>query len=190
MQGDSDSSLQEPHDLIPNKVALVMDIMGSGVKSDETFTIVYYPAGTLRMVTSMLQQAQLRLNTQFVVFYLGTNVVMDFDRSDIIGKVIHLCKVTREKYPNISIFLSTLVPRPVDHQITARAVINYNDALKTGAQVANRRYTPVHYVSSHHLFVLPDGSYREDLYHKQDLRLSKKGVRLFKDNIRSMLHID
>lgn len=71
-----------------------MDVMGNGVKSDETFTVVYYPAGSYKMVDTMLIEGKLRLNAEFVVCHLGMNMVMDFERGDIIGKVIRLSKTT------------------------------------------------------------------------------------------------
>lgn len=166
-----------------------MDVMGNGMKSDDIFTVVYYPAGTIKMIENLLLESKLRLNCEYVIYHLGTNVVMDFERSDIIGKVIRLTKTTREKYKNIRIYFSTLIPRPPDHTVTDRAVIRYNDALKTGVNVANRRYAPVHYISNHQLFVNPDSSYKEDLYHKKELKLSKKGIKVFKDNLRNMLRL-
>lgn len=172
-----------------NKVALVMDIMGTGVKSDDLFTVVCYPAGTFKMIDNLLIESKLRLNTEYVVFHLGTNLVMDFERSDTIGKVIRLSKTVREKYPSIKIYFSTLIQRPSDHEITARSVIAYNDAIKTGVNVANRRYSPVRHISHHQLFVNMDASYKRELYHKQELRLLKKGVHIFKDNVRHVLRV-
>lgn len=170
-------------------MALVMDIMGTAVKSDEIFTVVNYPAGTFKMVTDMLLQDKLRLNTEFVIFHLGTNVVMDFTRSDTIGKIIRLSQVTKNKYKDIRICFSTLVPRPIDHETTGRAVINFNDAIKTGTMVANRRYAPVRYISNHQLFVTPDTGFIPDLYHKNELRFSRKGVKVLKDNYLRVLHL-
>lgn len=173
----------------PGKAALVMDIMGARMKSDEYFTVAHYPAGTLKMIDNLLVEGKLRFNHEFVIFHLGTNVVMDFERSDIIGKVIRLAKTTREKYQHIKIYFSTLVPRPPDHSLTDRAIIRYNDALKTGVNVANRRYAPVRHISNHQLFVHSDTSFKEEMYHKRELRFLKKGVKTFKDNIRAMLRL-
>lgn len=176
-------------DLIPKKVALVMDIMGTGIKSDDTFTVLCYPAGTFKMIDDLLVSSRLRLNTEFVVFHLGTNLVMDFERSDTIGKVIRLSKTVRQKYPGIKIYFSTLVPRPPDHEITARPVIAFNDAVKTGTIVANRRYSPIAHISNHQLFVNIDTSYKKELFHKKELRFSRKGMRVFKDNLRHVLRL-
>lgn len=90
------------------------------------------------MIEKLLQESKLRLNTEFVVFHLGTNIVMEFDRSDLIGKVIKLSKTVKEKYPDIKIYFSSLIPRPPDHTLTERNIIRYNDAIKTAAGVANR----------------------------------------------------
>lgn len=114
---------------------------------------------------------------------------MDFERSDTIGKVIRLSKTTREKYPATKIYFSTLVPRPPDHDTTAKAVVAFNNAIKTGVQVANRRYAPIRHVSNHQLFVNIDTSYKKELFHKKELRLSRKGMQVLKDNIRYVLRI-
>lgn len=172
-----------------DKIALVMDVMGTGIKSDDTFNVVCYPAGTFKMVDTMIVEGKLRLNTNAVVFHLGTNVVMHFERSDTIGKVIRLSKTMREKYADIQIYFSTLVPRLPDHSTTARAIIAFNDAVKTGVNVANRRYAPIKHISSHQLFVNIDTSYVKDLCHKKELRFSGKGVRVYKDNLHHNVRI-
>lgn len=189
LETHSIASASSHQDLGPQQVALIMDIMGTAIKSDDTFTITSYPAGTFKLITEFLLQGRLRLNTEFVVFHLGTNIVTDFTCSDTIGKVIRLCQVTKQKYPTIKIYFSTLFPRPIDHDTTARSVINFNDAIKTGTTVANRRYSPVKYISNHQLFTHTDGSFKSELYHKLELRLSKKGVQVFKQNIRAALHL-
>lgn len=163
--------------------------MGCEMASDDIFNVVVYHAGTFKMVDDLLSNGRLRLNTEFVVYHLGTNVVMDFERSSTIGRIIKLSKTTREKYSNIKIYFSTLVPRPPDHDVTARAVIAFNDAVKTGVGVANRRYAPVKYITNHQLFVNPDTSYKHELFHKDTLRFSRKGMRVFKNNICTVLRV-
>lgn len=187
----SDDSLPsaEGNQLAKGKVALIMDIMGISIKSDETFTVVWYPAGTFKMVTDLLLNSRLRLNTEYVVYHLGTSLVMDFIRGDIIGKIIRLCQVTKQKYPTIKIYFDTLIPRPVDHELTGREIINLNDAIKTGTTVANRRYPPVNYISNHQCFVHKDSSYIKELYHKKELRLSRRGAKVLKDNIKRVLRL-
>lgn len=183
LREDSIASCSIDWSLIRGKVALIIDIIGMGIRSDETINVVMYSAGSLKMIDDLLNDGQLCLNTEFVVYHVGTNIVTDFDRSHIIGKVIKLCKTTRDKYSNIKIYFSTILPRPPDHQLTNRSVIAFNDAIKTGVMVANRRYSPVNHISNHQLFVNPDTSFKAELFHKNDLRLSKKGMRVFKDNI-------
>lgn len=168
---------------------MVIDGVGAALKSDDIFTVACYPSGTIKMVDELLQNGQLRLNTEAVVYHLGTNIVMEFSRSDLIGKVIRLSKTTREKYPDINIYFSSLIPRPPDHTLTERAIIRYNDALKTATGVANRRYAPIRYISNHQLFVNADTTYKTDLFHKREIRLSKKGIKVFKDNLMQALRI-
>lgn len=106
--------------LRPGNVALIMDVMGTAIKSDDTFLVTSYPAGTFKMITEFLDQGHLRLNGEWVIFHLSTNLVMEFNRSDTIGRIIKLCKVTKDKYPQIKIVFSTLMPRPIDHETTGR----------------------------------------------------------------------
>lgn len=182
-------SIDSTETLKSNKIALVIDAVGAAIKSDDTFTTVCYPSGTIKMIEGLLQEGKLRLNTEFVIFHLGSNIVMEFERSDLIGKVIKLSKTTRDKYPDIKIYFSSLIPRPPDHTLTDRAVIRYNDALKTAVNVANRRYAPIKYISNHQLFVNPDSSYKADMFHKKEIKMSKKGIKVFQDNLLHVIRV-
>lgn len=73
-----DSSTSDA-DMIPGKIALIIDVMGTGLKPDDRFNIVCYPIASFKMIANQLVQGKWRLNTEFVVFHLDTNLVMEFE---------------------------------------------------------------------------------------------------------------
>lgn len=125
-----------------------------------------------------------------LIVHLGSSQVLESTRKTVIGQVLDLVAVTKALYPDVSLIFSSVIPRPIDHQQTDKAVVAYNHAIKTAVSVASRRYESVAYLPNHHLFTNEDGSYSQQLYHKKEIRVSRKGAEVLKKNFLQIVPLD
>lgn len=169
--------------LFKNRITLIVDGTISNVGDVQNVDITHMPAGTFNSVRNMVFNKTLSIENKYVVFHLGSSQVLENSRKATIGQILDLVAIMKAFYPQVHIGFSGVLPRPVDHDQTARAVIEYNHAIRTGVNVASRRYQNIKYIAHHHLFTTSDGHYIEKLYHKKQLRVSRKGVAIFMQNI-------
>lgn len=169
-----------------NRIKFIVDGTISAGGDMQNVDITHMPAGTFNSVRNMVFNKTLNIEHKYVVFHLGSSQVLENSRKATIGQVLDLVAVIKAFYPGVHIGFSSVLPRPVDHEQTARAVIEYNHAIRTGVNVASRRYQDIKYIAHHHQFTSPDGEYIDKLFHKKQLRVSKKGLFMIMQNILKM----
>lgn len=167
---------------LPNKWLLIIDDVGLRMKTDEQFQILCKPATNLHTVIDMFRQNEIPNEFARLVIHVGTNSVRDFRRHRVITEVLQMVQVIRQ-FTTAWIYISSLVPRPVDHQDTSFLVRDYNHALKKAVQVASYTHTGVKYISNQQLYIAEDGTLKYELFHKKQIALSKAGIACLKNNL-------
>lgn len=176
----------KPHTVdknLQNKMTLIIDDVGSRMKDSEFFDIIYKPAADLFMVTGMFKNAKIPLNNAHIAIHVGTNAVHQFRRHRVISEVIALVQQIR-KATSAWIYVSSLVPRPVDHSDTAYTIRDYNHALKKAVYVSqNSGIAGVMYVSNQQLYIDENNQLKLEFFHKKQIALSKLGAKCLMDNL-------
>lgn len=167
---------------LAHKILFIVDGTISSC-SEERIDLNFMPAGTFNSVRNMIYNGTLAIRHKFLVLHLGSSQVLENTRKATIGQILDLVAVIKAFVPDICIAFSGVIPRPVDHAQTGRAVVEYNHAIHTAVNVASRRYQNVKYFPHHHQFTNTDGDFISRLYHKQQLRVSKKGAAIIVQNI-------
>lgn len=119
------------------KTEIWIDGVGSHMKSDNSFYITVMPAATYNSVKNMLFNQTLKVSAATVFIHLGSSQVLESTRRMIIGQILDLSALVKTQYPKLRVIFSGVLPRPVDHKQTSKAVIEYNHAIKTAVNVAS-----------------------------------------------------
>lgn len=168
---------------LQNKMTLIIDDVGARMKSSEFFDIVCKPAANLFMVTSLFRDNKISLDNAHIAIHVGTNAIHQFRRHRVITEVLNLVQQVR-KVTTAWIYVSSLVPRPVDHSETAYTIRDYNHALKKAVLVAqNSGITGVLYVSNQQLYIDENNQLKMEFFHKRQIALSKVGAKCLMDNL-------
>lgn len=165
-----------------NKIFLIVD--GTLSKcTDDRIEMTFMPAGTFNSIRNMIFNGTLSISHKYVVIHVGSSQVLENTRKAIIGQVLDLVAVIKAFYPETHIAFSGVLPRPIDHAQTGRAVIEFNHAIRTGVSVASSRYLNVKYLPHHHQFTDTEGQFIHKLFHKGQLRVSRKEAAVVMQNI-------
>lgn len=170
-----------------NKITVWIDGVGSHIKSDSSVDIIHMPAATFNSVKNALYNGTQDVDTRVLILHVGSSQVLECSRRMVIGQVLDVVAVAKALYPDLHLVISSVLPRPIDHDLTAKAVIEYNHAIKTAVNVASRRYLNVKYLSNHQLFTDELGRVTAGLFHKKQIRVSKKGASLLVQNFMKTL---
>lgn len=181
---DNNNALQ--HDIdgsLKRKMIIIIDDVGSRIKQDVEFDILYKPSANYTSVLEQFRNAKVPLDNAHIAIHVGTNSVLDFRRHRVITEVLALIEQIR-KVTSAFIYLSSVVPRPPDHQDTAFTVRDFNHAVKKAVQVAlSHGKSGIIYVSNQQLYLNQDGTIKQELFHKKQLALSKAGIACLKNNL-------
>ena len=115
-----------------------------------------------------------------IVYHVGTNNVGQ-DSAHIKDAFLYLLEVTRQRNPQVRVFLSEILPRRRDHSHTAPQVKAMNKWLKRWAAVEG-----CFIINGYHLFFSKKGELPKFLF-SDDLHLSSAGCRKFIDRLRHVL---
>lgn len=168
---------------LQNKMTLIIDDVGARMKNSEFFDVLYKPAADLYMTAGLFKNAKVPLNNAHIAIHVGTHTVHQFRRHRVISEVINLVKQIR-KTTSAWIYISSLIPRPVDHNDTAYVIRDYNHALKKAVLVVqNSGISGVTYVSNQQLYIDENNQLKWELFHKKQIALSKLGAKCLTDNL-------
>lgn len=168
---------------LKQEMLIIIDDVGVRMKDSQKLQVVCKPAANHFVISEMFKNGNIRTDNAHIAIHVGTNSVLDFRRHRVITEVLQLIEEIR-KNTSAWIYLSSLVPRPIDHQDTAYKIRDFNHAIKKAVQVAqNSGKTGVIYVSNQQLYILDDGQLNLMYFHKKQLALSKAGIACLKNNL-------
>lgn len=135
----------------------------------------------------MIYNHTLEIQNRILAVHFGSSQVLENTRKVTIAQVLDFVAIVKAFYPEMHVAFSGVLPRPVDFSQMAQSVINYNHAIHTAVNVASRRYDNIKYVAHHHLFTNSDGQYIDSLFHKKQLRVSRKGAAIVMQNMSKLI---
>lgn len=178
--------VQKSHRLdsgLKQEMLLIIDDVGIRMRDSEKLQVICKPAANHFVVSEMFKTGKIDTKNAHIAIHVGTNSVQDFRRHRVITEVLQLIEQIRS-CTTAWIYISSLVPRPIDHQDTAFKVRDFNHAIKKAVAVAlSSGKTGVTYVSNQQLYILEDGQLNMTFFHKKQLALSKAGIACLKNNL-------
>lgn len=168
---------------LKKEMLLIIDDVGIRMKDSEGLQVVCKPAANHFVISELFKTERVNIGMAHIAIHVGTNSVQDFRRHRVITEVLQLIEGIRQK-TSAWIYLSSLVPRPIDHEDTAFKVRDFNHAVKKAVAVAtNSGKTGIIYVSNQQLYLKENGLINNAFFHKKQLALSKAGIQCLKNNL-------
>ena len=119
-------------------------------------------------------------STQSVIIHCGTNNV-DYDQPrDVALGVVSVGLAFLERSPNLTIFITGLLPRDSKASSRRFKIVQINNYLKYYCETKLKNFR---YLDHHSDYLCDDGSLRKELYYKDRLHLVEKGNALFANRI-------
>ena len=105
--------------------------MAKYVSGIEGCKVQAFRGDTIARLTQRLQRGEADLeNFQFVIFHVGTNDIGNrASKREMLSDFGNLIGVCRKIKPSISICISAILPRPIDHSITEVVIREVNSYL-------------------------------------------------------------
>lgn len=121
------------------KVHIVSDSMAKHVTDIRHAEVLAFPGINISRLSNKIQSGHLVLDKQFTIIHVGTNDIQSLDAGAIISSYNNLITVIRQ-FSSTSIVMSSIIPRPVDHQVTGDKVKLVNNRLKQLCKQRNVKY--------------------------------------------------
>lgn len=111
--------------------------MGDSIVKDlnriEGVILKAFPGATIGKLSILISNGNINLQDfDYIIIHVGTNNIGKRDQFDnIISDYANLVAIIRRQKPTIRIIISSILPRPVDHNITDMMIKKVNSYLKT-----------------------------------------------------------
>lgn len=154
------------------RVLIVSDSMAKYVKDVRHTEVLAFPGTNINRLASKIQNGQISIDKEFSIFHVGTNDINMLNVGEIMSSFNNLISIVK-KNSHTKIIMSSILPRPVDHQTTGDKVKLVNNKLK---QLCKDRH--VQYLHTFRPFVKNNQPVRELFAIKdQGLHLNLEGTR-------------
>ena len=101
--------------------------------------VLAFPGINISRLSNKIQSGHLVLDKQFTIIHHGTNDIQSLDTGAIISSYNNLITVIR-RFSSTCIVMSSIIPRPVVHQVTGDKVKLVNNRLKQFCKQRNVKY--------------------------------------------------
>ena len=163
-----------------NSALLLVDLVGSNIKTDPSIKVHCSPSATVNSLCNEIRLGDVEFGLPHIIVLVGTNQVADFNCKIIIAQSIALLHAICDK-TTAKIWLCGLLPRNIDHDKTSQIVTNFSHALSTAVGVvSHKRQGVFNFLSLQQLFLDEGGQCINKYFVKNDLHLSKSGIRRLK----------
>lgn len=105
------------------------DSIAKYVKDVRHTEVCAFPGINISRLTNKLQNRHLVLDKEFSIIHVGTNDINSLSVGEILSSFNNLIEVVRRN-SETTILISSIIPRPVDHQVTGDKVKLVNSKLK------------------------------------------------------------
>lgn len=121
------------------RVQIVSDSIAKYVKDIRNTEVVAFPGININRLTNKIQNGQLQLSKEYTIIHVGTNDIHSFDIGETLSAFNNLITVVRGNSAT-RLVLSSILPRPVDHQFTGDKIKLVNTRLKAMCKQRNVQF--------------------------------------------------
>ena len=137
---------------------------------------------TFESVLADIISGKIIVDRKYVFILLGHNQIRTSTKSSIKWSIFNCIEQIRIINAQSRIFFVSLLPRPVDNQVTKLLITKFNRALAGSVNVASKQFKRVRFVAVQHEFV-HNSIPLDKLYNQDKFTLSLAGLALLKNKV-------
>ena len=134
---------------------------------------------TWSSVLNGIQQGDISVQFWYIFLMVGHNQIRSASRAEIVLLVQQTVMLIREINEEARIFVSAILPRPVDNEIAKPFIVNFNRWLVLAMNKISKSYYRVHFLPVQHHF-LTNGLPTLHLFNEDKFTLNPRGAALLK----------
>jgi hypothetical protein len=155
-------------------VLILVDSVGKYLTGIRDAEILSYRGETIGEFIHKIRYNIIKLNRYtHVIVHVGTNNVLNNKPGEILSLYRNLIHLIKQKYKNIIVGISSILPRPKDHSLSGTDIKNVNLGL---AKICKDE--KVLFIRSYKRFFYSNGIFKRDLFAIRDgwLHLNEPGL--------------